>query len=67
MAYKLPSQKVWKQTPSLITLEPFDHVISEIHENTTWTKETIAEQLLSEKKLIRLPEAKYHIYRDCLG
>jgi hypothetical protein len=67
MASKGPPKKVWKQTTRFITLEPIELVLIEIEEFTSWSKELIMEKLCCQKMLIRLPEARYHIYRDCLG
>lgn len=67
MASKGPPKKVWKQTTRFITLEPIELVLNEIEETTSWSKELIIEKLCCQKMLIRLPEARYHIYRDCLG
>lgn len=67
MATSARKKRVWKQTTHFITLEPVDDVIREICEETMWPEEQIQQQLFDQKKLIRIPGAKYHIYRDCLG
>ena len=67
MATSARKKRVWKQTTHFITLEPVDDVIREIYEETMWPEEQIQQQLFDQKKLIRIPGAKYHIYRDCLG
>ena len=67
MATKGPPKKVWKQTSQFITLEPIDVALTEIQQCTSWSKKIIMEKLCGKKLLIRLPEARYHIYRDCLG
>jgi hypothetical protein len=65
MATKVP-RKIWKQTSHVITLEPVDNVIREIEEETRWNKENIQRKLIDQRMLIRIPGARYHIYRDCL-
>jgi hypothetical protein len=67
MARKAPHTQVWKQTSSIITLEPTDMVVREIKKETTWTESIIKEKLFEKKLLIQLSNAKYHIYRDSLG
>jgi len=66
MGKKVPP-RIWKQTSELITHEPVDKAISEIAIRTTWTVDVIHEKLFESKNLIRLEDARYHIYRDCLG
>ncbi|NIM18512.1 MAG: hypothetical protein GTO45_41565 [Candidatus Aminicenantes bacterium] len=67
MLTEVPGKKVWKRTTHFITLEPVDAVVREIVQETSWTEECICEKLFGEKILIRIPGARYHIYRDCLG
>lgn len=67
MASKVHPKKVWKQTTRFITHEHLDEVIREIESHTTWSEESIRRRLFENKDLIRIPGARYHIYRDSLG
>jgi hypothetical protein len=60
-------QKIWKRTNRLITLESIETAISEIQAITSWSVDAIEERLCNQKMLIRLPEAMFHLYRDCLS
>jgi hypothetical protein len=67
MGSKMPPSRVWKRTPNFITHEPVEQVLMEICEQTSWQEDDIRKKLFESKLLIRVPGARYHIYRDSLG
>lgn len=57
---------VWKQTSKVITQVPFSEAQVEVSGHTGWPPEKVEKELIQEKRLVKLPEAKYHIWRDSL-
>jgi hypothetical protein len=66
MGQRVPPKKVWKQTELLLTHEPVENVIQEIKQHSHWSVEAIRNKLFESESLIRIPGARYHIYKDNL-
>lgn len=58
--------RVWKQTREQITQVPISDAVTEVSRKAEWPPEKVQEELLENKKLLRIPGAKYHIWRDSL-
>lgn len=60
------SKMIWKQSSGVITQVPLHQVITELAEKIQWPPEKVEQKLVYEKKLLQVPGAKYHIWRDSL-
>jgi hypothetical protein len=57
---------VWKQTSETITQVPLSQVVTDVAGKVNWPPEKVEKELVEEKKLLKIPGAKYHIWRDSL-
>ena len=57
---------VWKQTRDTITQVPVSDAVNEVSRTAQWPPERVEAELLENKRLLRIPGAKYHIWRDSL-
>lgn len=62
----MAQQKVWKQTRSVITQIPLSQVCNEVQEMANLPPESVERHLVVEKRCLKIPGAKYHIWRDSL-
>lgn len=67
MGQRVTPKKVWKKTHLMVTHELEENVIREIIEHSHWSVDTIRCKLFDNESLIRIPGARFHVYRENLS
>ncbi len=57
---------VWKQTKQVITQVPISDAVNEVSREAQLPPEKVERDLLENKRLLQIPGAKYHVWRDSL-
>ncbi len=66
MGQRVSPHKVWKKSGRVLTYELEENVIQEIKQHSHWSEEAIHDKLFESESLIRIPGARYHIYKENL-